>query len=106
MCRKRMAKTSPVDRLTDTGLRRTAAGWAVFLVGLLLLLWLHTFRDRLAHSAILPLFLSMWVGLLACAWDGSKVVAPRWRYVLFSLQLIASAVVGALFFQHLIGQSF
>ena len=77
----------------------------MFILGLLLLLWLHTFRDHLAHSAILPVFLLIWIILVACSWDGSKVIAPRWRYVLFSLQVLASVVIGIFFFHHLITAS-
>ena len=79
-------------------------GWAIFLPGLLSLSWLHTFRDRLAHSAILPLFLLVWIAFAVYVWDGCKLIAPRWRLVLFSLQLAASGLMGGLFFLHLIGQ--
>jgi hypothetical protein len=94
-----------MEKLIIPGVRRNAIGWAVFLVGLPLLLWLHTWRDHLAHSAILPVFLLMWIVLLVCALDGSRVIAPRWRCVLFLFQVMASVLIGILFFQHLINQS-
>ena len=84
---------------------RILAGWAVFLIGLVLLQWLHTFRDNVAHQAIGPLFLLLWVLLLLCVWGGCKTVALRLRYALFTIQVAASVVVCMLFFQHLISQS-
>jgi len=94
-----------MEKLTIPGVRQNAIGWTVFLVSLPLLLWLHTWRDHLAHSSILPVFLLMWIALLACAWNGSKVIAPRWRYVLFLFQVMVSVVIGIFFFEYLINRS-
>ena len=94
-----------MEKRTILGVRRNAIGWTMFLVGLPLLPWLHTLRDRLAHSAILLVFLLIWIVLLACAWEGSKAIAPPWRYVIFLFQALASVVIGIFFLQHLINQS-
>ena len=92
-------------KLTDPGIGRMVAAWAGFLIGLALLLWLHTFRDNIVHQAIGPLFLLLWVLLLAYVWEGCKAATPRLRHVLFATQVAASVVVCVLFFRHLISQS-
>ena len=94
-----------MDKVTHRGIGRLVAAWAGFLIGLASLLWLHTFRDNIAHQAIGPLFLLLWVFLLAFVWDGCKAFMPRLRHILFALQVGASLWVCLLFFQHLISQS-
>jgi hypothetical protein len=87
------------------GLNRIVTGWVVFVVGLALLLWLHTFRDHAAHSLIVPLFLLLWVILVVLVWDGRNVVAPRFRFFLFSFHALMASVASVLFFQHLLRTS-
>ena len=87
------------------GLRRIVTGWTVFLVGLTLLLWLHTFRDSIAHSAILPLLLLLWIVLATAIWDGCKGITPRRRFVLLLLQAVAAVLASAFFVQHLLRAS-
>jgi len=94
-----------MDNLNRRSMGRLVAAWAGFLIGLLLLRWLHTFRDNIAHQAISPLFLVLWVLLLAFAWDGCKAITSRLRHFLFAIQVAASLGVGLLFFQHLISRS-
>jgi hypothetical protein len=91
-----------MERVTNRGLQRMAIGWIVFVGGLALLLWLHTFRDHAAHSAIVPVFLFLWVVLGVCVWDGRNAVAPRFRVLLFSLQGLIAVLASALFFHHLL----
>ena len=91
--------------LTHAGRQRILTGWLVFVVGLMLLLWLHTFRDSAAHSAILPLLLLLWIVLAVAVWDGCKVVAPRLRFALLLLQAVAALSASTLFFQHLLRTS-
>jgi hypothetical protein len=76
--------------------------WAVFISGLLLLSWLHTFRESAAHSAILPLLLLLWVVLAVAVWDGCKEVTPWLRFALLLLQAVAALSASALFFRHLL----
>ena len=90
---------------THFGMRRVVTGWAAFIIGLLLLLWLHTFRDSIAHSAILPLLLLLWIVLAVAIWDGCKAITLRLRFVLLLLQAVAAFCASALFFQHLLGRS-
>ncbi len=84
------------------GVRRMVIGWSVFVGGLALILWLHTFRDHAAHSATMPLFLLFWVILAVCVWDGRTAVASRFRFLFFSIQAITALLASALFFQHLL----
>ena len=91
--------------LAHFGMRRIATGWVVFIAGLLLLLWLHTFRDTVAHAAIFPLLFFLWIVLAGTVWDGCKAVTPRVRLALLSLQAIAALAASALFFQHLLRTS-
>ena len=91
--------------LTHFAMRRIVTGWAAFIIGLLLLLWLHTFRDSTAHSAILPLLLLLWIVLAVAIWDGCKAVTLRLRFVLLLLQAVVAFCASALFFQHLIRTS-
>ena len=91
--------------LTHSGIRRIALGWVIYLTGLAPLLWLHTFVDRMAHRAIGPLLLLLWIALLLCVWDGCKVFGFRLRLFLFVVQLAASVVACMLFVLHLINQS-
>ena len=58
--------------LIHSGLSRILTGWMVFVIGLMLLWWLHTFRDRLAHLAILPSLFLLWIILALSIWDGCK----------------------------------
>ena len=90
---------------TGFGIWRIVTGWAVFLSGLLLLLWLHTFRDRAPHSAILPLLFLFWVVLASFVWDGCKAITLRLRLVLLSLQALAACSASALLIQHLLHTS-
>lgn len=91
--------------LTHFDLQRIVTGWAVFIIGLMLLLWLHTFRDSVAHSAILPLLLLLWIVLAVAVWDGSKAVTMWLRFVFLLLQAVAALSASALFFQHLLRTS-
>lgn len=91
--------------LTHFGMRRIVTGWAAFIVGLMLLLWLHTFRDSTPHSAIFPLFLLLWIVLAVAIWDGCKTITLRLRFVLLLLQAVVALCASALFFQHLIRTS-
>lgn len=89
--------------LTHSGMRRIVTGWSAFMIGLMLLLWLHT--DSAAHSAILPLLLLLWIVLAVAIWDGCKAVTPRLRFGLLLLQAVVALCASALFFQHLIRAS-
>ena len=91
--------------LTQFDMRRIVTGWAAFILGLLLLLWLHTFRDSAAHSAILPLLLLLWIVLAVAIWDGCKTVTLRLRFVLLLLQAVVALSASALFFRHLLRTS-
>ena len=91
--------------LTHFAMRRIVTGWAAFLIGLMVLLWLHTFRDSAAHSAILPLLLLLWTVLAVAIWDGCKAVTLRLRFVLLLLQAVVALCASALFFQHLLRTS-
>jgi hypothetical protein len=94
-----------MDKPTGVRVRRIALAWVVFLGGLGLLLGLHTFRDRLAHQAIGPLFLLLWVFLLLNIWDACRDAKLRWKYALFAVHILVSVVLCLCFFQHLIHQS-
>ena len=89
-------------KVKPPGLRRLVAGWAIFTGGLAVLLWLHTFRDQLAHSALLPSFLLLWLILGVCVWDGRQAVSPRFRWMAFLLQAIGALLESAFFFQQLL----
>ena len=91
--------------LTHLGMRRFVAGWIAFGIGLMLLSWLHTFRDSTAHSAILPLLLLLWIVLAVAIWDGCKTVSLRLRMVLLLLQAVVALCASALFFQYLLRTS-
>jgi len=91
--------------LTHFGMRRILTGWAAFIIGLLLLLWLHTFLDSTAHSAILPLLLLLWIVFAVAIWDGCKAVTLRLRFVLLLLQAVVTFCASALFFQQLLRTS-
>jgi hypothetical protein len=88
--------------LTRLGMQKIVTGWVVFISGLMLLLWLHTFQDSAAHSAILPLLLLLWIVLAVAVWDECKIVAPRLRFALLLLQAVAALLASTLFFQHLL----
>jgi hypothetical protein len=66
------------------------------------LLWLHTFRDRAAHLAILPGFLLLWIVVSLCVWEGCKAATLVARFVWLSLQAIAALSLSVLFFQKLL----
>jgi hypothetical protein len=91
--------------LAHFGIQRLLLGWAIFLGGLLPLLWLHTFTDRAAHRAIGPLLLLLWIALLVCVWDGCKMFTPGLRLIFVVVQVAASVAVCMLFVLHLINQS-
>jgi hypothetical protein len=91
-----------MDKPTGVRVGRIALAWVVFLGGLGLLLGLHTFRDRLAHQAIGPLFLLLWVFLLVSGWDGCRGLKLRWRCALFTVQVAVSVVLCLCLFQYLI----
>lgn len=93
---------SPDSAINLPLMPRILLAWAIFLPGLLGLLWLHTFRDALAHSTILPLFLLFWIAFAVYVWDGCKLMAPRFRFLLFALHLGASMLMGGWFFLHLL----
>jgi peptidoglycan/LPS O-acetylase OafA/YrhL len=71
------------------GTRRILAGWGAFVVGLLLLLWMHTLRDSAAHSAILPFLLLLWIILAMAVWDGCKGITPWLRFVFLLLHAVS-----------------
>jgi hypothetical protein len=76
------------------------------LLGLLALLALHTLRDRLAHRALLPLFLLLWVIHLACVWDGAKAARnPLLRFLSFVGQVGLAVGASALFVHLLLQQT-
>lgn len=89
-------------KVKPPGLRRLVAGWAIFTGGLAVLLWLHTFRDRLAHSALLPGFLLLWLILAVSVWDGRQAVSPRFRWMALLLQALAALLESAFFFLQLL----
>jgi hypothetical protein len=91
--------------LRHVNLLRVVTGWAAFITVLLLLLWLHTFRDSAAHSAILPLLLLFWIVLAVAVWDGCKVITLWLRFALLLLQAVAALSASALFFRHLLQTS-
>jgi len=91
--------------LTHFDMQRIVTGWTVFIIGLMLLLWLHTFRDSVAHSAILPLLLMLWIVLAIAVWDGCKSVTRWLRFLFLLLQAVAALSASALFFQHLLRTS-
>jgi hypothetical protein len=97
-----LGRFTHMKMLTHVGMRKIITGWAVFITGLLLLLWLHTFRDSAAHSAILPLLLLLWIVLAVAVWDGCKVVAPPLRLALLLLQAVGALSASTLFFKHLL----
>jgi hypothetical protein len=89
--------SNSMKKITLTGVRLIVSGWAVFLVGLLSLLWLHAF-DK-AHLSIFPLTMFLWILLLSCVWEGSKVASqPVSRVVSFLAQAGLSTLVVLLFF--------
>ena len=88
-----------------SGIIRIIAGWLLFLFGWGVLFWLHTFRDSLAHTAILPLFFLLWTGFLALVWGGCRTVAPRWGHGWVALQAAASVWLSVKLFECLIGQA-
>jgi hypothetical protein len=90
---------------TQLDMRRIVAGWAAFILGLVLLMWLHTVRHSAAHSAIVPLLLLLWIVLAVTIWDGCKAVTLRSRFVLLLLQGVVALALSALFFQHLLQTS-
>jgi hypothetical protein len=78
--------------LTRSGIQHILIGWAIFGSGLVLILWLHTFRDRAPHRMISPLLLLLWIALGVCVWDGCKSFA-LWKRIVF---IFAQAVVAAI----------
>ena len=91
--------------LTHFDMRRILTGWAAFILGLMLLLWLHHFRDSAAHSAILPVLLLLWIVLAVAVWDGCRAVTLWLRFVLLLLQAVVALSASALFFRHLLRTS-
>jgi len=91
--------------LTHLDMGRIVTGWAAFILGLMLLVWLHTFRDSAAHSAILPLLLLLWIVLAVAVWDGCRAVTLWLRCVLLLLQAVVALSASALFFRHLLRTS-
>jgi len=104
-CTQCRSSVTRMKMLTHFDMRRIVTGWATFIIGLLLLLWLHTFRDSTAHSAILPLLLLLWIVLAVAVWDGCRAVTLRLRFVLLLLQTVVAFCASALFFQHLLRTS-
>jgi hypothetical protein len=103
--RKALGGFTHMKIFTHVGMRKIVTGWAVFISGSLLLVWLHTFRDSAAHSAILPVLLLLWIVLAVAVWDGCKVIAPPVRIVLLLFQLAAALSASTLFFRHLLRTS-
>jgi hypothetical protein len=91
--------------LIHFSVRRTITGWTLFIAGLMLLSWLHTFRDSVAHSAILPLLLLLWIVLAIAVWDGCKDATLGIRLTLLLVQGFIALAVSAFFFQHLLRTS-
>ena len=86
-----------MKKITLTGMSLIVSGWAVFLAGLSSLLWLHA-ADK-AHLSIFPLTIFLWILLLSCVWEGSKVARqPVLRIVSFLAQAGLSTLVVLLFF--------
>ena len=86
-----------MKKITLTGTGLIVSGWAVFLIDLLSLLWLHA-ADK-AHLSIFPLTMFLWILLLSCVWEGSKVVRqPVSMFVSFLAQAGLSTLVVLLFF--------
>jgi len=94
-----------MNAVKNFGVQRLLLGWGIFFLGLMLLAWLHTFRDRAPHRAIGPLLLLLWISLVVCLWDGCKMFSPRLRFVFLAVQIAAAVVASMLFVLHLIGQS-
>lgn len=88
-------------------MRKTVAGWGVFATGICLLLWMHTFRDQIAHAVILPTFLAIWVALVLAVWRGRRAVTGgRCKMILaFALQMILAVCISLWFFQRIINAS-
>jgi len=68
----------------------------VLCVGLAFLNWLHTFRDRIAHNAILPALLLLLVIVAILIKDQTVTLSTRPRYRLTAVCLHAVTSVALL----------
>jgi hypothetical protein len=84
-------------------LQRLFLGWALFFTGWLLILWLHTFNDRVPHRMIGPLLL--WITLTVCLWDGCRIFAIPLRAFLFVLQVATGVAVSTVIVLHILNHA-
>jgi len=90
---------------TQFALQRLLLGWALFFTGWLLILWLHTFNDRVPHRMIGPLLLLLWTTLTVCLWDGCRIFPIRLRVFLFVLQVASGVAVSTLIVLHILNHT-
>lgn len=94
-----------MNTLTRFSIQRIVTGWVIFGSGLILVLWLHTFRDSAPHTMILPLLLLLWVALIVCVWDGCRTFA-LWKRIVFILaQAAVAATACILLISHFLSHS-
>jgi hypothetical protein len=91
--------------LTRFGIQRLCLGWVIFFAGWMLILWLHTFSDTVPHRFISPILLLLWIALVVCVWDGCKMFTPRFRFVLFAIQVVTAVAVCMSFVHHILYHS-
>ena len=94
-----------MNPLTRFSIQRILMGWAIFGGGLILILWMHTFRDRALHRMILPLLLILWVALGVCVWDGCKSFDFWKRIVLIFAQAAVAAIACVVLISHFLDHS-
>ena len=86
-------------------IQRIFIGWAVFGSGMVLIMWLHTFTDRVAHRMILPLLFLLWVALGVCLWDGCKTFTLWKRTLLMFVQAAVAAIACTLLISYFLYHS-
>jgi uncharacterized membrane protein len=77
----------------------------MFVGGLILILWLHAFSDRMPHRMILPLLLLLWIALVMCIWDGCKMFTPGLRILSILVQVVAAVIACILLMSHFLNHS-